>query len=60
MRMARAGIPVVLIVAVLAPLLSVEAQPSGRAVRVGWIGTSRAGPFEAFRQGLRERGWGES
>src|SRR5262245_36885989 len=38
--------------------LAAEAQPAGGTPRIGWLATSAPGPFdEAFRQGLRERGY---
>jgi putative ABC transport system substrate-binding protein len=46
----------------LAGLLTAEAQPGGRTARVGWIALSpgpTATQLEAFRRGMRERGWRE-
>lgn len=57
MRIPSAGIAVVLILAFLP--LAAEAQHVGRVARVGWMGTSREGPFEAFRQGMHEKSWVE-
>src|SRR5438309_5449488 len=43
---------------ILAAPLAVEAQEAGKTPRIGWLATSAPGPFdEAFRQGLRERGY---
>jgi hypothetical protein len=49
---------------VLASRLTVDAQPTGKVYRVGWL--SIGAPYwkdsplaDAFRQGLREQGWRE-
>jgi putative ABC transport system substrate-binding protein len=55
----RAGMIALLFVALLAPPLLSGAQPAGKGARVGWVGSGRTGPFEAFRDGMRERGWVE-
>ena len=46
----------------LAAPLAAEAQPASKTARVGWLALGpNTGPsvafFEAFREGLRERGW---
>ena len=46
----------------LAAPLAAEAQSAGKTARVGWLALGpNAGPaavfFDAFREGLRERGW---
>ena len=47
----------------LAAPLAAQAQPAGKVYRIGYLagGTSTSAPhlLEAFRQGLRERGWVE-
>lgn len=50
------GIAAVL-VALLAPAPAAEAQADANAVRIGWMGIGRGTTFDAFRQGMRERGW---
>ena len=57
---------VVAVVAVLsfAASLAVDAQPTGKVYRIGYLSTGSASgtytrPIEAFRQGLRELGWHE-
>jgi len=47
---------------ILAPPLAAEAQPAGRVYRVGILGEAASDPSEArlwqaFRSGMRERGW---
>ena len=48
--------------ALLAAPLAAEAQTAGKTARVGWLALGpNTGPaaafFDAFREGLRERGW---
>ncbi|PYN42080.1 MAG: ABC transporter substrate-binding protein [Candidatus Rokuibacteriota bacterium] len=55
------GLMFVLALSLLAPLVG-EAQPAGRVYRVGILGEAASDPSEtrlwqAFRSGLRERGW---
>ena len=53
-----------LAVSVLGAALAADAQPTGRVHRVGFLSAGQAGInpylYEAFRQGLRERGWLEA
>jgi putative tryptophan/tyrosine transport system substrate-binding protein len=52
------GLAVVLAVSLTFAPLSGEAQPTGKTPRIGWLATSAPGQFDdAFRQGLRERGY---
>jgi putative tryptophan/tyrosine transport system substrate-binding protein len=52
------GLAVVLTISLLLLPLAAVAQTTGRMPRIGWLATSAPGPFdEAFRQGLRERGY---
>jgi putative ABC transport system substrate-binding protein len=54
------ALPVALVAALLAAPLAVEAQPTGRIPRVGFLAATARGEFvEAFRQGLRELGYVE-
>jgi putative ABC transport system substrate-binding protein len=49
-------------VSVVAAPLAAEAQPGGRTARIGWIALTpgpTAAQLEAFRRGMRERGWTE-
>ena len=59
--MTSRGTPLAAAVAfvVLAALLSAEAQPLGKAYRIGFLSSSAAltPVHEAFRHGLRDRGW---
>jgi hypothetical protein len=56
------GLAVVLVVSLLAPL-AVETQPAGSVRRIGYLAGGSAkinvNYVDAFRQGLRERGWVE-
>jgi putative ABC transport system substrate-binding protein len=58
------GLLVALALGLLAAPLAAQAQPPANAPRVGFLGNSSlafASPLiDAFRQGLRERGWVES
>src|SRR5215475_7428678 len=50
----------ILFLLLLATPLSGEAQEAGRIARIGYLGSSPSDPFvEAFKQGLRERGYVE-
>jgi hypothetical protein len=44
----------------LAAPLAAETQQTGRVPRIGYLGTRTLSDFgvDAFRQGLRELGWG--
>jgi putative tryptophan/tyrosine transport system substrate-binding protein len=60
--MRRIGLAVVLAVGLALAPLAAEAQPAGRVYRVGILGEAAADPSEArlwqaFRSGMRERGW---
>lgn len=64
MNVTRAALTLVLTFALFAPPLAVQAQQAGKSARVGWLGwTGGTGaspdrvPLEAFRSGLRDRGW---
>jgi ABC-type uncharacterized transport system substrate-binding protein len=55
---------VVGMVAVLAAPLAGETQQAGKVARIGYLSDAQLGPLpagllEAFREGLRNRGWGE-
>jgi putative ABC transport system substrate-binding protein len=56
------GLAVVLVVSLTLAPLAAEAQPAGRVYRVGILGEEASDPSEArlwqaFRSGMRERGW---
>ena len=58
----RIGLLVTLALGLLAAPLAAQAQAPAKVPRVGWLslGSPPAGPTplrDAFRQGLRERGW---
>jgi ABC-type uncharacterized transport system substrate-binding protein len=57
----RGSAAVVVLILVLAIAPAVEGQPSPKTVRVGYLEFGSAAPgtpyLEAFRRGLRERGW---
>ena len=52
------GVAPVLVLAILATPLVVEAQPAKRMYRIGVLspGAGPPGPLEAFREGLRDLG----
>jgi hypothetical protein len=57
MQLARRTVLATLALALLAPPLAAEAQPSGRVPRVGYLGFERLAPIEGFEQGLKDLGW---
>jgi putative ABC transport system substrate-binding protein len=58
--MRRIGLAIVLAVSVTLAPLNVEAQPAGKVWRIGVLAPVHSSPLEdAFRQGLRERGYVE-
>jgi len=63
MRLSALGFIVILTYGVLVAPLTVEAQPTGKASRIGLLVPGMAAiasrNVEVFRQGLRERGWVE-
>ena len=55
------GVAVVLAVGLILAPLAAEAQPAGKVWRIGVLSLARIPPVEdAFRQGLRERGYVEA
>jgi putative ABC transport system substrate-binding protein len=64
MRAPRPVPAIILTIALLAAALAVGAQPAGKVYRIGILGDKASDPSEtrlwqAFRAGLRERGWNE-
>jgi putative tryptophan/tyrosine transport system substrate-binding protein len=63
MRRHPIGLLVTLALGLLVPPLTAEAQPLAKVPRIGWLLKGSPfppwGPLDAFRQGLRERGWVE-
>jgi len=64
MRFARLTVLAILALSLLAAPFVAEAQPAGKVYRIGFLGNStpalEANLVEAFRQGLRERGYVEA
>ena len=61
MRFRRIGLIASLVVGLFAPPLTAHAQHPAKIPRIGVLWLARIGPFiEAFREGLRQRGYVES
>jgi len=61
MKLTRCVLLVFVLVLLCMPFLA-GAQPAGKTARIGWLGGGRATAavfLEAFRDGMRERGWVE-
>ncbi len=55
----RPIVTVALALTLLVPPLAVEAQPAGKAARIGILSSADSPGWEAFRQGMRELGYVE-